>query len=449
VRITLSDLASSVGGHLASPGDGEVVVDGASIDSRTVSPGQLFVAVIAARDGHDFVAAAAEAGAAAALVARPLDMSIPQVVVRDTAAALLDAGRMARERVGAAPVVGITGSVGKTSTKDLLREALAAGGGIVAASHRSFNNELGVPVTLLDAPDGAAAVVVEMGARGVGHIALLCDVARPSIGVVTAVAAAHTELFGSVEAVAQAKGELVEALPAEGTAVLHVDPLVSGMARRTSARVLTFGGGVGDGGDRGRADVRASEVRLDETLRPSFRLHSPWGESQVRLSVAGRHQVDNALAAIAAAMAAGADLDTVIDGVSHASLSPWRMDLRVSPRGVAVLNDAYNANPTSTAAALVALVELEATRRVAIVGHMAELGTHEVASHREIAALARELGVELVAVGTNAYGVEPIDLEAAIEFAASLGPGDAVLVKGSRIAGLERVAASALDLVEE
>lgn len=429
-----SEVAEAVGGELVGP---DVEVEGATIDSRQVRPGQLFVPIVGERDGHDFIADALDAGAAAYLTSRPPARGTA-IVVDDPAAALTALGRWAR---AALPdrIVGITGSVGKTSAKDLAAAALA-GHVRTSASVRSFNNELGVPLTLFDAPDDTEALVVEMGARGRGHVAELCAVARPTIGVVTTVGIAHTELFGTVAEVVRAKGELVEALPREGTAVLNAEvPEVAAMAARTEATVLTFG--------RADADVAAAAVALDDELRPRFELRTPWGRAEVRLAVRGEHQVANALAAAAAALAAGTPLELVADGLSRAELSPWRMELRTAPSGARVLNDAYNANPASTEAALRALRRLGAPRATAVLGPMAELGEHAAVEHERIAALADELEVRLVAVGAPEYGDRAAhvdDLEQAIAVVGPLGPDDAVLVKGSRVAGLERLAARLL-----
>jgi UDP-N-acetylmuramoyl-tripeptide--D-alanyl-D-alanine ligase len=358
-----------------------------------------------------------------------------------------------------AGVVGITGSVGKTSTKDLAAAALARRWR-TAASEKSFNNELGVPLTLANAPDDTEVAVIEMGARGPGHVALLCDVARPGIGVVTAVAAVHTELFGSLEAIARAKGELVEALPRGGTAVLNLDdPAVAAMAGRAGAGVEVLGysvhgasgaGGAsaasGAGGVSGasRAEVVATEVTVDDELHPAFRLRSPWGSAEVRLGVRGAHHVGNALAAAAVALRCEVPLDDVVAALAEASLSPWRMSLEHTPDGGTVLNDAYNANPTSMEAALRSLARLPAQRRVAVVGEMAELGSLARDAHRRVADLAAELGVELVVVGTPLYGPAPVaDLDDALVVLrrdGPVGPGTAVLVKASRVAGLERLA---------
>jgi UDP-N-acetylmuramoyl-tripeptide--D-alanyl-D-alanine ligase len=243
-------------------------------------------------------------------------------------------------------------------------------------------------------------------------------------------------MFGTLEEVAAAKGELVEALPGTGVAVLNADhPLVIGMASRTDARVVTFGV------DAAGADVTASAVAIDDELRPSFRLDSPWGGADIRLAARGAHQVSNALAAAAGAMAAGAAPDDVATGLAAATVSPWRMELRRTAAGAVVLNDAYNANPTSMEAALRSLAALPARRRVAVLGVMAELGADGPAQHRRIADRARELGIEVIAVATRDYGTEPVaDIDAAVDALGSLGEGDAVLVKGSRVAGLERVA---------
>ena len=436
MRFTTAEVAAATGGRAT----GDAVVDGATIDSRTGAGGRLFVAVVAERDGHDFVPAAVEAGAAAVLVERGSWPGVVAVEVDGTAAALADLGRSARARL-AVPVIGVTGSVGKTTVKDLCAAALATSRP-VAASERSFNNELGVPLTLVNAAADVEAVVLEMGARGPGHIAALCAVAAPTIGVVTVVAAVHTETFGDVDGVARAKSELVAALPPSGTAVLNADDeRVAAMAGATPATVVRFGRSPA-------ADVTATEVAVDDALRASFTLRSPWGAAPVRLAVRGEHQVGNALAAAAAALAAGAPLDAVVDGLAAPPASPWRMAVGRSPAGVVVLNDAYNANPTSTRAALRALAALPARRRLAYLGTMAELGDGAAAAHAEVAGDARDLDITVVSVAEPRYGTEAVaDVAAAADHARGLGlgEGDAVLVKGSRVAGLERLAEALLD----
>ena len=475
MRLTLSEIAGITGGQLLG-GDPDTAVTSYSIDTRTLAPGALFVALRAERDGHDFVGDALERGAAGALISRaPVTggqakpPSIGLVLVDDTAAALTALGRAARDRLAAVPVVGITGSTGKTSTKDLTAAALAPAGP-VGASPVSFNNEIGVPLTLLSAPPGAVAVVAEMGARGVGHIATLAALSRPTIGVITNIGMAHAEFFGSREEVARAKGELLEALPGSGHAVLCADDdMTPGLAARTGAAVLTAGSSAG-------AAVRVSAVRLDADLRPAFHLDTPWGSVDVPpLPVRGAHQAGNAAFAVAVAGVVGVSVEDAVAGLAGAVGSPLRMDLRRSASGLLVLNDSYNANPTSMAAAVDALATLggEGGRRFAVLGRMAELGPQATAEHHRLGKLVAAAGVERLIVvagapqpgrpgaaetspelaaladGARESGVEAVvveDPEAAVDaLTPHLRPGDAVLVKASRVAGLERVATSLLD----
>ncbi len=424
-----SEVARATGGTLFGP---DVVVRAVTIDSRSVEGGELFVAIVGERDGHDFLGAARAAGAAAYLTSRAPVEGSTTIVVADTGAALTALGGAARDRLPDR-VVGITGSVGKTSTKDLLASVFARRLR-TAASPRSYNNELGVPLTLVNAPADTEAVVVEMGARGRGHVARLCAVARPTVGVVTTVGLAHTQQFGSVEEVAAAKAELVESLPATGTAVLNAGvPLVAAMAERAAGTVLTFGLGCGE--------VRGDVLGLDGTLRPCLELQTPWGSSTFWLPVRGEHQAANAVAAAAAALASGVAFTQVVQGLRQAKLSEWRMQLDRSPSGAFVLNDAYNANPVSTEAALRALARLQVARRTAILGVMAELGDVGPAEHRRLGALAAELGLRLIAVAAADYGGEQAaDPEEALRLLGPVGEGDGVLVKGSRAAGLEILA---------
>jgi UDP-N-acetylmuramoyl-tripeptide--D-alanyl-D-alanine ligase len=433
MRLRASEIARACGGRLVGP---DADIDGATFDSRGLVRGQLFVPVVAERDGHGFVGAAIDAGAAAYLTsAGVVDDRVPAVEVADTAAAFMALGRLARSRLGDR-VVGVTGSVGKTTVKDLTRAVLARTYR-TTANVRSFNNELGLPTTLLDAPDGTEAVVVEMGMRGFGEIARLCEVARPTVGVVTIIGEAHIGLVGgTLDGVARAKGELVEALPAAGVAVLNAEQrFADDLRARTAARVLTFGRGVGD--------VRADDVVLDELARPSFTLRTPWGDAAVRLGVSGGHNAANAAAAAAVGLALGVPLAEVVEGLARATVSPWRMELARTPSGALVLNDAYNANPTSVLAALDALRALPGEgRRIAVLGPMAELGDDAPQRHAFVGARALELGLELVTVGTPDYGVASCaDHDAVIARLGPLDPHDAVLVKGSRVAGLEKLAA--------
>lgn len=433
MRLTLDQVARAVGGTLVGP-DAEVrrVV----IDSRQVRGGELFVPVVAGRDGHDFVSDALGAGAAGYLTSRP-PAGGSAVVVADTVDALAALGRWARSRLPDR-VVAITGSTGKTSTKELVAAAL---GRIFccAVSERSYNNELGLPLSLVNAPEESEATVLEMGARGVGHITALCRLARPRVGVVTNVGAAHTETFGSLDGVARAKGELVAALPDHGVAVLNAaDARVLAMRGSTAAQVLTFGVGTGD--------VAATGVAVDDELRLSCRLETPWGRAELRLELRGTHHAANVAAAAAVALAMGVPLDEAAAGIAEARPSPWRMEVGRAPSGAVVLNDTYNANPVSSSAALEALAALPASRRVAVLGPMLELGSLSATEHRRIADLVTRLGIDrLVAVGTDEYGVAAVAGPAeAVAAVGPLGPGDAVLVKGSRAAGLERVAVALL-----
>jgi UDP-N-acetylmuramoyl-tripeptide--D-alanyl-D-alanine ligase len=436
MRFSARSAAESCGGRLVGE---DVALDGASFDSRTLRPGQLFVPIVAERDGHDFITAALAAGAPAYLTAGPIAATGTAIVVPNTAAALTALGRWARDRLadGVGPrAVGITGSVGKTSVKDLAAAAMAARWR-VTANPRSFNNEQGLPITLLGAPDDSEALVLEMGMRGQGEIRQLCAVAQPSVGVVTLVAPAHTERLGGIDGVARAKAELVEALPADGIAVLNAgDPRVMAMAGRTVARVLTFGGPGTD------ADIAVTGLRLDDDARASFVARTPWGDAAVHLGVPGAHMATNAAAALAVALVCDVALEAAAARLADADLSPWRMELGRSEAGVIVLNDAYNANPTSMRAALDALAALPCARRVAVLGLMAELDDPEPA-HRAIAHHAEAMGIEVVVVGTDLYGVAPVEDPFAI--LRDLVEGDAVLVKGSRVAGLEVVAARLLE----
>ena len=416
----------------------DVSVDGATHDSRTLVAGQLFVAIVADRDGHDFVSSAVAAGAPAYLSERGAWPNNPAtaILVDSTRDALSALGQAARARVDGA-VIGVTGSVGKTSTKDLIASAVGSSKR-TSASEKSFNNELGVPLTLVNSPDDVEVVVVEMGARGLDHIARLCVIARPTVAVVTAVGDAHVEQFGSIDAVAQGKGELVESLPDDGVAVLSAaDPRVLAMARRTRARAITFG----DGGD-----VVARDMIVHDDLTSTFTAKTPWGDARVALGARGTHNIDNALAALAVAGACGVSLDAAAAGLRSPRSSPWRMELHRTRGGALVINDSYNANPTSMAAALRALAALPARRRLAVLGVMAELGNESDAHHRAIREMAADLGIEVLAVAAPAYGAADVaSIDEAFERVGDLDADDAVLVKGSRVAQLDILAARLLE----
>jgi UDP-N-acetylmuramoyl-tripeptide--D-alanyl-D-alanine ligase len=470
IPLSLAHIARITGGQLH--GDAAAIVTGeVVIDSRRAGPGGLFAALQGERsDGHDFASAAIAAGAAAVLASRPVPA--PSVLVADVPAALAVLARFVVDSLPAAQIVGITGSSGKTSTKDLAAQLVERLGPTIAPAG-SYNNELGHPLTVLRADPATRYLVLELSARGIGHIAHLCAIAPPRYGVVLNVGRAHAGEFGGLDQVARAKGELVEALPADGVAILNADdPRVLAMAARTAARVVTFGVAPSRSPSRpaGRrpgclepADVQAADVRLDDLGRPSFTLLTPDGSAAVTLPLHGAHNVPNALAAAALARELGLDLAGTAAGLSAAvARSRWRMEVRQRADGVTVINDAYNANPESTAAALEALRHLaRSTRGFAVLGHMAELGGTSRASHEEVGELAARAGLAgVIAVGPEAAPVlagarqvrswpgEAIGVPDGPAALAVLGdrlkPGDVVLVKASRAAHLEGVAAAVL-----
>lgn len=439
--------AAAVASEVACPFG--VEIDAVVTDSRVAAAHSLFVAIKGERvDGHEFAAAAAAVGAVC-LVQRPVDA--PYILVDDAVAALGRIARAVYDR-SRATVVGLTGSSGKTTTKDLLGQVLA-GHADTIATKGSFNNEIGLPLTVCRLTSDTRYLVLEMSARNVGHIAYLAGIAPPDVAVVLNVGVAHLGVFGSRERIAAAKGELVEALPSSGIAVLNADDrYVADMAHRTSARVVRFG-------DARGSDYRAEDVRLDHGGRPRFRLQTPHGSADVTLNVVGEHMVGNALAAAAVACELGMPVDVTASALSAAvAVSRWRMEVRTSAGGVTVINDAYNANTESMIAALKALKSMSrATRGWAVLGPMGELGDASVEEHARVGQMVVRLGIaRLVTVGAAAKVIsdtfllegslpddarhfESVD-EAVAFLTSALREGDVVLVKASRAAGLERVA---------
>ncbi len=487
IQLSADEIAALAGGTLAGGAGsrpGAALVTGpAVIDSRQAVPGALFAALPGERvDGHDYARSAVAAGASVVLAARPLPgLAAAVVVVPDVTVAL---GLLARGVLGRLPdatVVGITGSSGKTSTKDLTAQVVERLGPTVAPAG-SLNNEIGLPLTVLRADEQTRYLVLEMSARGIGHIAYLTGIAPPRIGAVLNVGRAHAGEFGSLDAVAKAKGELVESLPpgtwgpagiavvpgtagparpGGGVAVLNADdPNVIAMAARTQARVVTT-----SVQPNSAADVRATGITLDDLGRASFTLHLggaqyPEGAAPVALTLHGAHHAANALATAAIAAELGLDLPTIAEALSAATArSGKRMELHQRPDGVLVVNDAYNANPDSTKAAIAALAHLAGggRRGIAVLGYMAELGEIAAESHAEAGRLAAESGAAVVvAVGDDAAAVldgaratagwqgEAVavpDPGAAVSaLRARVRPGDVVLVKASKAAGLWEVA---------
>lgn len=446
-------------------GDDDLVGPDVVIDNRAATPGSVFVAIPGERvDGHRFAPAAVESGARGVIGMQVSDASVPHILAEDSIQALswLARGVVREARARGMLSVGVTGSSGKTSTKDLMAQVFEAAGPTVAPVG-SQNNEVGVPLTACRVDDTTAYLVSEMGARGIGHISWLTSLVGLDIGVVLNVGRAHVGEFGDMDATAMAKSEIVADLPPDGWAVLNFDDdLVRSMGARTPARVAWFGEGDLTGGD---LRVTARDVGMDTLSRASFTLVASDGagerEARVALGVIGRHQVGNALAAAAAALAAGLDLDTVAAALSAATpRSQWRMELHTRADGVLILNDSYNANPDSMSVALHTAADLARGARaehpdarvVAVLGDMLELGPDSPELHRQIGRLAGELGVdEVVAVGGFADDIvvgaraQNVSARAAdrnlVADSLNLGPGDVVLVKGSRGVGLETVAA--------
>jgi UDP-N-acetylmuramoyl-tripeptide--D-alanyl-D-alanine ligase len=460
IALRLSEIARITGGQVVAASDGtdtggkasggaDPLVDGPVVtDSREAGAGSLYIARVGeAMDGHEFVAAARANGAVAALTSRPV-ADLPCVVVADVQAAFVSLARALVERNADVVVVAVTGSSGKTSTKDLLSSVLQRHGETVA-NVGSLNGEVGVPLTVCRITPTTAYLVLEMGARGVGHIEYLTHIAPPRIGVVLNVGTAHLGEFGSRAVIGDAKAELVQALPATGFAVLNADdPIVSAMSSRTRAHVIQVG-------ESAQATVRACDIVLDPQGRAGFTLVTDQGSAPVALGLYGEHHVGNALAVAAVALTVGMPLQDVVTALGEARpLSRWRMEVHERADGVTIVNDAYNANPDSMRAALKALAVMGRGRRTwAVLGEMRELGPESVTEHDALGRLAVSLGVSrLVAVGE---GTQPIDsgardegcpddgsiwvadTDAAYELLRQqLATGDVVLFKSSRDAGL-------------
>lgn len=455
IPLTVDQVASATGGSLHGV-DGGLLIDQVVTDSRADAAGALYVAIAGERvDGHDFAGEACQRGAVAVLSARPMDL--PCIVVDDPVLALGRLARWVRTSLLNCTVIGITGSSGKTGTKDILAQVLADHGPTVAAAG-SFNTEVGVPLTILRADETTEFLVLEMGMRGIGHIAYLCQVAQPRITALINVGSAHLGVVGTREGIAQAKGEVVEALPPDGVAVLFGDdPIVMEQAARTRARIVTFG--VGEA-----CDVRAARVILDEQARARFDLISGDDSAYVALQFHGEHYVVNALAAAAVALSLGLSVESVAASLTAAgSQSKWRMEVHQGPGGRTVINDAYNANPESMRAGLRTLAAMAGGRRTwAVLGDMRELGSESTAEHVAVGRVAAELGISrIVSVGREAEGIhegatsvgswggESLVVENPAEaitlLSREVGADDVVLVKASRSVGLERVAEALLE----
>jgi UDP-N-acetylmuramoyl-tripeptide--D-alanyl-D-alanine ligase len=452
-----AEILSATGGRLAA-GRANAACSGVSTDTRALVPGQCFVALRGERfDGHDFAAAALQSGAAGAIVSRLSDGILPApdrafvIVVEDTLKALGDLARLHRGRFDV-PVIGVTGSTGKTTTKDMIA-AILARRGPVAATPENFNNEIGVPLALLSmAPDHTAAVI-EMAMRGPGEVAYLASLARPTVAVITNIGLSHLERLGSPDAIADAKGELLDAVGA-GVSVLNADDAYfERLSRRARGRVVSFG--VSEA-----ADFRGAEIAV-EPGRTRFRLICPTGETEVLLAAPGRHQALNSLAAAAAAIESGATLGDVAEALAAFSAAHGRAEVLTSKGGFRILNDCYNASPASVEVALGLLADAEGRHKIAILGDMLELGPTAPELHRSVGEEAGRIGLEmLIAVGDlsrfTAEGARAAGARTVVRWTTSsdqaatwaldaLEPGDVVLVKASRAMAFEEITRRLMD----
>jgi UDP-N-acetylmuramoyl-tripeptide--D-alanyl-D-alanine ligase len=450
VRLSPAEIAAALGADVVAEGE-PGAPRRATIDSTQTGPGDLFFGLKGERrDGSEFAPAAIEAGAWGVVVGRDhTDKSSPHTgddlqsawvfAVEDPLAAMQALARVWRRALGAR-VVGVTGSVGKTSVKDISKALLP---GNVHANRENLNTEIGLPLTILEAPDDADLLVLEMAMRGRGQIAELATIAEPDVAVITNVGPVHVELLGSVEAIAAAKAEILDDLPAGGTAVAPVEAGELEAHLTPIAQQLRFGPG---------GDVEATEVRIEDGVTEAL-VSTPLGTQRFHFPFTEAHNLTNALAAIAAGVALGADLAGMADRAASIGFSRFRGERLELPDGIVLVNDCYNANPVSMRAALDHLASLDAPRAVAVLGEMGELGPGSAGYHREVGEHARAAGIDFViGVGLPARDYDPDELvadpsEAAELLAARLEPGDAVLVKGSRSAGLEAVAEQLVELV--
>lgn len=447
IALTVAQVCEATNGiaHHLAPTD---LITDVRIDSREITAGCLFIAIKGERsDGHDFAADVIAAGARAVLSSRELDQ--PCIVVDDPVLALGRLARWVRTHLLNCTVIGVTGSSGKTSTKELIGGILSADGPTVCPKG-SFNTEVGVPLTILNADESTKYLVLEMGMRGEGQIRYLTEIAVPSVGVIVNVGTAHAELLGSREAIARAKGEIVDNLPPDGFAILNGDdPLILAKAKHTKANVVRFGRGVD-------CEVRATDVRLDAAARPSFTLTHRDESVAVTLKVHGEHFVQNALAAAAVALSLGINIDVVAAELRIAGLdSKWRMEVHELGNHITLVNDCYNANPESMRAALAATASMAAGRRSwAILGEMRELGETSRIEHESLGRAAAEMGIDrlicigdallpthesALAAGLKSFAVTDIQDAVSIITAEAI-PGDVIVVKASRGIALERVA---------
>jgi UDP-N-acetylmuramoyl-tripeptide--D-alanyl-D-alanine ligase len=459
IPMSIDRLAEACGGGILVRGKARRAPARVSTDTREAVRGTVFIALRGKRyDAHDFLDQAVEGGASVLVVSRVGDdllrraeeRGVTVIKVRDTRRAMFHLAE-AQVLAGGAEVVGVTGSTGKTLTKDFTASVLSRAGAVVAA-RGSYNNEVGVPLTIFRLTGRTRYLVLEMGSRGLGHLKRLCDFAHPRVGIITNIGPAHLRFFRSLENVARAKAELVQALPRGGWAVLNRDDRYFAYLRReSSAPVISFG-------VSSRADVRAEKLRVDDEGKAVFRLRLKGGErGEVRLPLPGRHNVYNALAAAAVGESMGLKLEEVVEGLEKAELTEWRMEMITRPDQITIINDAYNSNPVSMRSALMAMADLARDKRaIAVLGDMGELGPLSEEAHMEVGRLAVEYGTDiLIAVGRKArkmaqaarerglpkgsiFTADRVEKAAEI-LRAIIEPGDVVLIKGSRFLGLEKL----------
>ena len=431
--ITASEVASVAHGTLVGL---DCEASGIAFDSRTLRSGQAFVALGGDVDGHDYLQAAATAGAPFAIVQRGKSIeALTCVEVDDCDVALTVLGRHCRERLSGSTdgrVIGITGSVGKTSTKDLVLAVLRSKYANAHGPEKSLNNDIGVPVTIINASDSCEALVLEMGMRGLGEIARLCDVGHPQIGVITEVGDAHSERVGGIDGVVRAKAELLQALPETGIAIVNSDS-VNAMktVHDISAQVLTFGSSA-------TAAVRWEIVSSDERGCCTVRFTAGDQSAVGVVPLPGIHMASNAASAVAVGITCGIGIEQCVEALSNTQSASQRMQWVTGRNGVRVLDDSYNANPISVAAALRTVAETPAKKRYAVLGVMAEV-LHSDVAHQEIASLCQQLGIELLALETDLYGTSALSLSDIANILNGHDSNTVVLVKGSRVAATERV----------
>lgn len=431
--ITASEVASVAHGTLVGL---DCEASGIAFDSRTLHSGQAFVALAGHADGHDYLQAAVSAGASFAIVQKGRSISaLTCVEVNDCDAALTALGRHCRERLSVfleGRVIGITGSVGKTSTKDLVLAVLRSKYANAHGPEKSLNNDIGVPVTIINAPDSCDALVLEMGMRGLGEIARLCDVGQPKIGVITEVGDAHSERVGGIDGVVRAKAELVQSLASSGVAIINSDSVnamktVHGIA----AQIVTFGSSE-------IASVRWEIVSSDERGCCTVRFTSGEESAVGDVPLPGVHMASNAASAVAVGVTCGIGITQCVQALSNAQSANQRMQWVSGRNGLRILDDSYNANPMSVAAALRTVAETSAKQRFAVLGVMAEV-LHSDVAHQEITSLCIQLGIELLALETDMYGTNALSLSDIANIFNGLDSNTVVLVKGSRVAATERV----------